>query len=83
MSEIEDQILPALLELEQAVGSMAGASSKPDLLQLFARLDELARQLPPGSDPMLRHYLQNKSYQKARLLLQGRDAENQLGTCGR
>jgi len=29
----------------------------------------------------LLHYLQKKSYEKARLYLQGRDAENQLGNC--
>jgi hypothetical protein len=37
--------------------------------------------LPRETDPQLRHYLQKKSYEKARLFLQGRDAENQAGNC--
>jgi hypothetical protein len=48
---------------------------------IFARLDALTAQLPKGSDPNLLHYLHKKSYEKARLLLQGRDAENARGSC--
>jgi len=44
-------------------------------------LDELTRKLPPNADPGLLHYLHKKSYEKARLFLEGRDAENQLGNC--
>jgi hypothetical protein len=50
-------------------------------MPLFARLDELTRALPRDTDPTLLHYLQKKSYQKARLFLEGRDAENQAGNC--
>jgi hypothetical protein len=81
MSETEQNLLQALLELERAVVSMPTASPKPNLLPLFARIDDLSRQLPPQADPTLRHYLQKKSYEKARLFLQGRDAENQAGKC--
>jgi hypothetical protein len=70
MSETEQQVLQTLLQLEQAAATMATANPKPDLLPIFARLDELARQLPPSADPMLLHYLHRKSYEKARLLLQ-------------
>jgi len=52
------------------------------LLPLFARLDELTRQLPRHTDPQLLHYLHKKSYEKARLWLLNRDAENQAGNCG-
>lgn len=82
MTEIEKQILQALLELEQAVASMATANPKPNLLPTFSRLDELTRQLPPGSDPNLLHYMRKKSYQKAQLFLQGRESENSTGSCG-
>ena len=82
MMETEKQILATLLELEQAVKAMPAANPKPNLLPLFARLDELTGQLPPEADPMLLHYLRKKSYEKARLFLQGRDAENTLGSCG-
>lgn len=69
MTEIEQQILQTLLEMERAAEAMATANPKPDLLPVFARLEELARQLPPSTEPMLLHYLDWKSYQKARLLL--------------
>jgi hypothetical protein len=78
---VETKLLDALGELDQAVKSLPTASPKPDLLPLFARLDELAKQLPPDTDPTLLHYLHQKSYEKARLFLRGRDAENRAGNC--
>jgi len=77
----EQNILNVLIDLETAVKSMPAANSKPNLLPLFARIDELTRQLPPQTAPDLLHYLHKKSYEKARLFLQGRDAENQVGNC--
>ena len=81
MTEIEQQILRALLDLEDAVRRMPTANPKPNLMALFGRIDELAVQLPKDADPTLLHYLHRKSYEKARLFLQGREAENQAGTC--
>ena len=81
MTDHEREILAALLELERAVASMPAANPKPNLLPLFSRLDELTRQLPRDTDPSLLHYLHKKSYEKARLLLQGREAENARGNC--
>ncbi len=78
---LEENILAALLELERAVESMPRANPKPNLLPLFARVDELTASLPKDADPLLLHYLHKKSYQKARLFLQGCDAENQQGNC--
>jgi len=82
MTETEQNILETLLQLEAAVESMPKANPKPNLQPLFSRLDELTRQLPPGTDSDLMHYLHKKSYQKARLFLQGRDGENAEGNCG-
>ena len=82
MNETEQAILNSLVELERAAKGPQHPNRKPDFQGLFARLDVLSRQLPKGSDPLLRHYLDNKSYEKARLHLQGRDAENARGTCG-
>ena len=82
MTETEKKLLETLLEFEKAVQTMAQANPKPNLLPFFARLDELTRQLPPEADPSLRHYLQKKSYEKARLFLQGREADNAVGNCG-
>ncbi|HAV61238.1 MAG TPA: hypothetical protein DCY13_02600 [Verrucomicrobiales bacterium] len=83
MTDTENQILNTLLELEDAVNRMSTANPKPNLVPLFGKLDELAGSLPPETDPELRHFLQRKSYQKARLLLQGMGAENRRGSCGR
>lgn len=81
MSENESAILKTLVELEAAVGQMRTANPKPSLLPIFARLDELTAKLPRGTEPDLLHYLHKKSYEKARLWLQGREAENQRGGC--
>lgn len=78
---VEQNILSALVELEDAVCRLPAANPKPSLLPLFARIDELTGQLPRGTDPTLLHYLHKKSYEKARRHLQGRDAENQVGNC--
>ena len=77
----EKNLLAALTQLDSVVRTMSVTNPKPNLLPLFARIDELAQQLPRDTDPTLRHYLQKKSYEKARLYLQGREAENQAGNC--
>ena len=82
MTGVEQTIWQTLVELEKQVKAMASASPKPSLLPLFSRLDELTRELPPGTAPELQHYLHKKSYEKARLFLEGRDAENATGPCG-
>lgn len=74
-------LLDALIDLDNTVKTMATANPKPSLMPLFNRLDELTRQMPRDTDPALLHYLHKKSYEKARLYLQGRDAENQAGNC--
>ena len=79
--DILKNILTALIELDAAVKKMPTANPKPNLMPLFARIDELTGQLPPNTDPTLLHYLHKKSYEKARLFLQDRDAENQIGNC--
>ena len=81
ITAIEQTLLAALVELEKAGHSLRTANPKPDLPALFARVDELAKQLPRGTDAALLHYLQKKSYEKARLFLHGREAENQAGNC--
>ena len=80
-TEIEKSILQSLNELDEAVKAMRTVNPKPNLLPIFARIEDLARQLPKGTDPNLLHYLTKKSYEKARLFLQGRDAENAEGSC--
>jgi len=81
MTETERELLHSLLELERTVKSLPTANPKPNLLPLFTRLDELTNRLPREADPTLLHYLHKKSYEKARLWLEDRDAENQAGNC--
>jgi hypothetical protein len=81
MNETEREILSALNDLEEKVRSMQTANPKPNLLPIFQQLDALTTRLGPGADPSLLHYLHKKSYEKARLYLEGRDAENARGAC--
>jgi len=80
-ASVESQLLDALVELERAVKAMRSTNPRPDLASIFSRIEELARQMPRGTDPTLLHYLHKKSYEKARLFLTGRDGENQAGNC--
>ena len=83
MTETEQDILSSLIELDRAVQTLRTADPKPDLRPIFARLDRLTEQLPASADPNLLHYLHKKSYEKARLFLEGRDSENGRGGCRR
>ena len=78
MTDTERALLDTLLELETAV-TQVNADSKPDLMSLFNRLDELTAALPKETSRDLLHYLHKKSFQKARLYLQGTDPE--AGSC--
>ena len=78
MTTIEQQLLDALLELEDTIGRV-NTEPKPDLMAIFNRLDELTTQMPKDAPPDLLHYLHKKSYQKARLFLQGQNPEQ--GAC--
>jgi hypothetical protein len=81
MTALEQTVLQTLNELDVTVRSAKASGAKVNLLPLFDRLDDLARQLPKGTDPELLHFLNRKSYEKARLLLQGREAEISRGAC--
>jgi hypothetical protein len=80
-TSLEKTLLNVLIELANAVKSMPPVNPKPNLLPIFARIDELAKQLPRDADPTLLHYLHKKSYEKARLFLEGRNSENAQGDC--
>ena len=82
MTEIENAILQALNELDGAVKTFSTVQPKPSLFPIFSRIDTLSASLPGDTDPSLVHYLKKKSYEKARLFLQGRDEENTTGSCG-
>ena len=81
MSKAEENLLHLLLHLEETVRTRATTHPKPELLPLLERIDQATAELPKGTDPNLLHYLHKKSYEKARLWLQGRESENQAGSC--
>lgn len=81
LTHTERAILAALRELETAAKSRPAPGTKPDFAALFARLDALKAALPRETHPDLLHYLHRKSYEKARLWLEGRGDENAPGTC--
>ena len=83
MIALEKQILDRLIELDEKVKTMPTANPKPNLLPLFQQIEELADQLPRSTAPDLLHYMQRKSYEKARQWLEGRFAEIQKGNCRR
>ena len=86
MESWEQALLDKLLELETASKTLASANPKPNLMRLFGEIESLAGRLPKSSNSSLLHYLQRKSYQKARLLLQGKNPESvtpETGKCVR
>ena len=68
-------VLDALRRLD------AAAASRANVLPLLQELDALARALPADAPADLKHYLQRRSYEKARLFLEGHDPE--AGPCPR
>ena len=81
MTATERALLKSLIELHDAVKAMSTANPKPNLLPLFARLEELTDELPDDVAPELLHYLRKKSYEKARLWLEGKRSQIARGGC--
>lgn len=67
----EESAWQALVALEAVIAAGRPPAPNPALRPALARIEELAKQIPPEADPQLRHYLQRGSYQKARLWLEG------------
>ena len=85
MTTTEEKLtrLAATLDEYLAAVPLQQKPNPPDLMALFARLDALEAEIGDDAHPRLRHYLHQKSYRKAHLFLQERDAENLRGNCGR
>ncbi|HPA21545.1 MAG TPA: hypothetical protein PLU30_27650 [Verrucomicrobiae bacterium] len=74
---------PTLATLETALRAIkTAASERLDCRDHLARLDEIARLAGSSLPSDLRHYLRNRSYDKALLLLQGHDPETSPARCG-
>ena len=82
MTQLEQELHTALLDLDRAVKRMAATKERVDLLPLFARIDDLGAKLPPTTNPRLLHFMERKSFEKAALWLEGRGTEIGRGTCG-
>ena len=68
--------------MDETVAAMSGAGPKVSLVPMVQELARLTAALPSGTDSQLLHYLHKRSYEKARLHLEGRDGENTPGPCG-
>lgn len=81
--KVQNAVEQTLLnELDSYLESVQKANDPSvDLQSHFRKLELLAKSLPPGTHPQLKHYLQSKSYRKAQLWLSGRGAENEDGSC--
>ena len=74
MNRIEQELLETLRELERPPRQCRWPIPSPICCPSSRAFDELAGQLPPGTEPDLLHYLHRKSYQKACAFLEQRQA---------
>jgi hypothetical protein len=83
--DVQDQLRVALLEYFRAIEQQQhpDAVQRPPLREHFVRIDSLSLQLPSDCDPQLRHYMTQKSYEKALNFLQDKADLNIDGNCGR
>lgn len=77
----EQQLLTALRNLQEAVDQIRLSEEKPNLIPMFQEIDQLTRRLPRNTSPELLHFLHKKSYEKARMWLEGQQDETPRGNC--
>lgn len=88
MTAAERAILDALEDLERAAAASRPRTDAPipvsptPILPILERLDQLTAELPPQAPAELRHFLQRKSYEKAKQFLLGRQDDIARGRCG-
>jgi hypothetical protein len=74
---MEDLIKAALISLLSAIKNSDGQTIAAEM----AKLDDYLEKGRPGLHPQLAHFLQNRSYAKALMLLNG-DTDIPAGICG-
>lgn len=74
---MEAEIKASLIALLSAIKKSDGATVVAEM----AKLDEFLDRGRPGLPPQLVHFLQNRSYAKALMLLEG-DTDIPVGRCG-
>lgn len=82
MTDVEHALLIALQDLDREVADASASGRRPEMVPRVMRLRELTAVLPAGSDPMLMHCLERHSWEKARMILDGRRAEVRHGESG-
>jgi hypothetical protein len=77
--------IPSASELRDALAAFMAASSTRDGTKIAAaltRVCDLEQRLGPDAPPMLRHYLERRSYQKALDFLNSGRPETETPQCG-
>jgi len=82
VTTLESDVLNELKRLEATGAGMNRGGPPVSILPVVQRLARLTADLPAATDPQLLHYLHKRSYEKARLFLEGREGENVAGPCG-
>jgi len=84
MTNTQEQLRQALTEL--LVSGMQldvdETSRRQKVAMTMARVSELHKQLGPHTEPMLLHYLEQRSYQKALDFLNSGEPETEKPQCG-
>lgn len=73
---LETEIKEALIAMQVAMGE----SDSDGIMSSLGRLDQILAEHRKEIDPLLRHFLENRSYQKALKHLEGEGAAR--GSCG-
>jgi hypothetical protein len=76
--------IPSASELRDALAGFVAASSTRDAAKIAAALTcvcDLEQRLSPDTHPMLRHYLERRSYQKALDFLNSGRPETETPKC--
>jgi hypothetical protein len=81
MTNLERQLHDALAMLMQVSPDLTGDERRARTGEALRLITALHAQLPANADPMLRHYLDQRSYQKAYNLLRTGTAESAKPQC--
>ena len=66
-------------EIKESLLAIVSPNEKPDLVVALRKLDECVQERGNEMNPRLRHFLENRSYEKALLWIDGE--EPQKGIC--
>ena len=78
MTNVEQELRGALLQFMR----MTSSRQSEQISEALNRILQLEQQLSPDAPPMLRHYLERRSYQKALDFLNSGLPETETPQCG-